>query len=106
MSTSLVECTPHCESFRCTQGKGTLKFRTRGGKKLAWCTSFDDECDGAWCQYKGSSYRRPVCNTREICKEVTQQNQILSSEFGHPASSIRNTMMFALVKGEESVGRN
>ncbi len=60
MSTSLVECTPRCESFRCTQGKGTLKFRTHGGKKTAWCTAFDDECDGAWCQYSKCAIKKMV----------------------------------------------
>ena len=58
MSKGLEDCTPFCESFRCTQRGSTLKYRTRGGKKEAWCTAFDDVCDGAWCQYSKCAIRK------------------------------------------------
>ncbi|MFW9918746.1 MAG: hypothetical protein ACFFED_04050 [Candidatus Thorarchaeota archaeon] len=35
-----------------------MKFRTRGGKKEAWCTAFEDVCDGAWCQFSKCAIRK------------------------------------------------
>ncbi len=66
MMDGFKECTPFCESFRCIQDRGTLKFRKKSGKKVAWCTSFDDVCDGAWCQYSKCTIRKMTDNGR--CK--------------------------------------
>ena len=69
MSKGFEDCSPFCESFRCTQRGNALKFRTRGGKKEAWCTAFDDVCDGAWCQYSKCATRKMAdggkCRGRE-----------------------------------------
>ncbi|MHA2423971.1 MAG: hypothetical protein ACXAEF_04240 [Candidatus Thorarchaeota archaeon] len=35
-----------------------MKIRTRKGKKQAWCTSFEDTCDGGWCQYSRCEARK------------------------------------------------
>ncbi len=58
MDKSLPDCSPFCEAFQCHQNRGALKIRTRNGKKEAWCTSFDDVCDDAWCQYSKCADRR------------------------------------------------
>ncbi|MCK5150913.1 MAG: hypothetical protein KAQ65_03690 [Candidatus Thorarchaeota archaeon] len=55
---TLQDCTPFCESFLCTLNRGSLKIRTRGGKKQAWCTSHEDTCDGGWCQYSRCEIRK------------------------------------------------
>lgn len=58
MNESLPDCTPFCEAFQCHQNRGALKIQKRNGKKQAWCMAFDDECDGAWCQFSKCSDRR------------------------------------------------
>ncbi len=77
MSKGLSECTPLCESFRCTQGRGTLRVRTRGGRKEASCNAFEDTCDGAWCQYSKCEMRRMLdggkCKGREKPSHVAPE---------------------------------
>lgn len=51
MTSELSDCTPLCKSFRCDKRPSALRIRRRGGRKVIWCTEFDDECDGPWCQY-------------------------------------------------------
>ncbi|MDF1539111.1 MAG: hypothetical protein P1Q69_09415 [Candidatus Thorarchaeota archaeon] len=59
MEKSLPDCTPFCEAFQCHhQNRGALKIRKRSGTKEAWCTVFDDVCDGAWCQYSKCADRK------------------------------------------------
>ncbi len=52
------DCTPFCPEFVCDQGKGVLLFRKEKGKKVAWCATFEDTCDGGWCQYAKCRIRR------------------------------------------------
>ncbi|MFW9909220.1 MAG: hypothetical protein ACFFEF_11655 [Candidatus Thorarchaeota archaeon] len=58
MEKGIPDCTPFCESFRCNMNRGALRIRQRSGKKEGWCTSFEDVCDGAWCQYSRCESRR------------------------------------------------
>ena len=81
MSKGLEDCTPFCESFCCTQRGNALKYRTRGGKKEAWCTAFDDVCDGAWCQYSKCAIRKMTdggkCKGKgvSVASEPTRDNE-------------------------------
>ena len=107
MSKGLSECSPLCESFRCTKGRDTLRVRTRGGKKEAWCNAFEDVCDGAWCQYSKCEMKRMLdagkCKGREkpsfnlasdperllngfeqICEEAARKSQLVECCCGFP----------------------
>lgn len=50
--------------------RGSLKIRTRSGKKEAWCTAFDDLCDGGWCQYGRCEIRKLSDGNK--CKRESQ----------------------------------
>lgn len=89
MSKGFEDCTPFCEHFRCTQRGGTLKYRTRSGKKEAWCTAFEDVCDGAWCQYSKCAIRKMTDSGKcKGCESVKPPEEKATYDFVEDPSTI------------------
>lgn len=47
----LPDCTPFCESFRCSRDPPAIETSRKGGSNVMWCTWVDDECDGPLCKF-------------------------------------------------------
>lgn len=49
MTSSDVDCSALCKSFKCERQPPALKIRKRGNNTEIWCTWIDEECDQGWC---------------------------------------------------------
>jgi hypothetical protein len=76
---TLPDCTPDCDSFRCDRDPPAMKTTQKGGSKAVWCTWVNDECDGPWCKFGVCAENKMTSNGK--CERV--RKEATKAEPGH-----------------------
>jgi hypothetical protein len=82
------ECSLFCKDFRCEAKPIAMRFVTRNGRKMTWCTMVDDLCDGHWCQYSACSEHRMTSDgmCRQPTRPLSDAESVYDEKFVDPAS--------------------